>query len=580
MLYLNNICKSYDGKIIFKDISCSVFQGERIGLIGNNGVGKTTLIKILLGIEDKDKGTINGLDKLRISYMPQEIDYSNTEMAQTISDIRKNISSVNDSITFIKNIKLLINSFESNKKTMAMSTKDLSGGEKTKLYLLKTLTTNADIFILDEPTNHLDIETIEILKKIINSSTKTYIFISHDRDFMNSVVKKVFELTKHKLNEYTGTYDDFKMQKEHENLTKSNIYNKQKREIAHIESIIDQKKRNYAIAHKEAGQHDFYRSKAKKHVNVMKNAQKRLEKIKRNRVEKPEDDPSLAFDRLNHFIGNTSLPKIVIRIENMSKSFGDKEVLKDININIERNVKVALIGENGSGKSTILKLLVDELKPTNGNIKKSPSVSIGYFSQELDLLNQDNNIYEEVRVHDMEQGEIRKVLACFLFKRDKVFTKIKDLSMGEKCRVAFVKLLLKKNNVLVLDEITNYMDIISKECLERALHQYKGTILFVSHDLYFIKRIANKIVEIKDKQINKFDGSYDEYVNYKTENNKNDKKHEYKNLKAELATLQIKRSFIQGKLCFENSNDEDKELLENEFKDISDKINEINSLLK
>lgn len=584
MLKINNIYKSYDGKFVLAGISTQFYKGDKVGLIGENGIGKSTLLRLILKKEYPDEGSIIWQESLKIAYMAQVSSPKREKVKDVLTKIKAQLlAKQHQDIGLAKELKIFMGDLEKKLNQIAKIEGDLSGGEKTKLALMETLSQDAEVYILDEPTNHLDTESIEQLIRIIKGSSKTYMIISHDRYFLNKTVNKVYELTKGRMGIYPGHYDDYKRQKEHEILSHEKAYKKQKNIERHLEDAIMAKRSKYSKSHNQAGQNDFYRSKAKKQVNAMKNMERRLDKIKREGVDQLEERIDPAFNRINEFIEKAHLPKILMRCEELGIEFDGTLLFEDINVAIRRNQHIALLGSNGSGKTTLLRLLVGELRSSRGLVKVSPSVKIGYFAQELGNLCQDNSIYEEVRVPHMEQGEVRKLLANFLFRREKVFTKIKDLSMGEKCRVAFVKLLVRQNNVLVLDEITNHMDIQSKECLEEALKLFKGTVIFVSHDLYFINKIATKIIRITNKSIEQFSGSYREYTEeekqraIKEKSKANNDGVDYEQLKNQLRMVEMKCAYINGKLCSSGLKLEEKLELESEFFSMTKELRRLRS---
>lgn len=340
----------------------------------------------------------------------------------------------------------------------------------------------------------------------------------------------------------------------------------------------------YGKAHLQAGQNDFLRSKAKKHASTVKSMEKKLDRLLDQEIGDPLDESKAAFDRLRHFIGEQHLPKVLIRLEKVTMSFGSETVFEDVNVLIKRCEKIGIIGPNGAGKSTLLKLIVNQLQPTKGKVIYSPSLSFGYFAQQLENINEENTIYEEVRVPDMEQGEIRKVLANFLFRKERVFTQIKNLSMGERCRVAFVKLLLQKHNVLVLDEMTNHMDIQSKECLEEALVHFPGCVIFVSHDQYFLKKLASKVIEVDNKQVQKISHSYKAYIEKKIEQPVKEgvrglSEMETKKLQNRMAVINNRMSMINSRLSIGSFGEEERLQEEKDFFDLCQEMKKLKSLM-
>ncbi|WP_105619950.1 ribosomal protection-like ABC-F family protein [Vallitalea okinawensis] len=571
MLIMNEITKSYDGIIIIKNISFKLFKGNKIGMIGKNGVGKTTLIKLIMGEEIPDQGSVIIEPHMRIAHLGQQIEYDITknEAIRKIKDYFCNNSGANKA--FIKQLHKEMIEILDNKQGIDT----LSGGEKTKLGLLLTLTEDADLYILDEPTNHLDIRTIEALMVYIQKLNKTILIISHDREFLNGTVSNIIEIKPNQAITYEGNYDSYKEQKYLENVTREKAYTKQEREIKHLKAIIEDKKRFYNKAHNSAGQNDFLRSKAKKHVSTIKSTEKKLDKILANKVDAPEEEQVAAFQYLNK-IDQEDLPSCLIHVENIVKSY-HKPLIEDLSFQVFRGDRIAICGANGTGKTTLIKMLVGDITVDKGSLKKTPRLKVGYFSQEMDNLNIKHTILEEVKNNSFSESETRTILAGFLFRGEAVFKKIKDLSMGEKSRVVFVKLLMGHPNILMLDEITNYMDIISKECLEKILCLYQGTVIFISHDLYFIRNIANRIIEFKRDDIQIFDGLYEEMRSWeeRQQQEKDQKIAGNKEIIRNLAMLEYRLVYVNSKLCDVFLGSEEKIALEDEFSELCKEISEI-----
>lgn len=571
MLIMNEITKSYDGIIIIKDISFKIFKGNKVGMIGKNGVGKTTLIKLITGEEIPDSGNVIIEPHIRIAHLGQQMDQEITK-DEAMNKIKDYFCSNNGaSKSFIKQLHKEIIDILKNKQGIST----LSGGEKTKLGLLLTLTEDTDLYILDEPTNHLDIRTIEALINYLNKLNKTLLIISHDREFLNGTVNNIIEIKPNQAITYEGNYDSYKEQKFLENITREKAYTKQEREIKHLKAIIEDKKRCYNKAHNSAGQNDFLRSKAKKHVSTIKSTEKKLERVIANKVDAPQEEQVAAFRYLNK-IGQDDLPSCLMQAENIFKSY-HKPLIEDFSFQIFRGNRIAICGANGTGKTTLIKILLGDIAVDQGSLKKTPRLKVGYFSQEMDDLRANHTILEEVKSSSFSESETRTILAGFLFRGEAVFKKVKDLSMGEKSRVVFVKLLMSNPNILMLDEITNYMDIISKECLEKILELYQGTVIFISHDLYFIKQIANQIIEFKRNGIQIFDGPYDEMKSWE-EKRRIDKEQALAGNEdkiKDLTMLEYRLVYVNSKLCDIFLDSEEKIALEDEFSELCKEINEI-----
>lgn len=582
-IIFKDIAKIYNGKHIFENLSGKINEGDRIGLIGINGVGKTTLIRILMGLLDRDSGeVIYTKENLSFGYLSQ---YNEFDVNSTIYDELYNagLMSIKSSFnqdsynTKLKRTLLEAGFMERDFNQLAIA---LSGGEKTKLSICKILIKNPDILILDEPTNHLDMESINWLTEFINKIDKTLIIISHDRQFLDDSVSKIFEMKCDSINEYKGNYSEYKVAKENEIKCQQREYEKQTSEIRHLKEIISERKTWFDKAHKDAGQNDFLRAKAKKHISIMRAKEKQLERLEEGKVKRPEKDMLAAFEHLVDGIADRKLPEYLIQARDINKSFGKNIIFNNASMDIRRGDKIALIGKNGSGKSTLIKLLLGQEKPNQGYITTNPSLKIGYFSQELENLNFQNSILDEILETGVSMNYGRIVLGSLLFKGDTVYKKIEVLSMGEKCRVAFAKLILSSANMLILDEPTNYMDIVSREKIEEVISNYSGTILFVSHDRYFVRNTANRMMEIDDKKIKTFDGNYEYYLAKKTE--KTMEKNlgiNITNIKDEIRRLECELAFISGRLSIIKLSPEEKEELNSKFIKVSRSINEHKKML-
>lgn len=564
-IILDNICKDYDGKPVFTDISGRIDNGDKIGLIGSNGVGKTTLAKIIAGFVSFEKGNLGIFGGNRkINYLSQGFlekeDY-------TMHEYLIKASSSDDEYSINKDIRKLLTELKMGieEGSLDRPINTLSGGERTKLMLANVLGQDFDLLILDEPTNHIDTESRVFLEKLINKIQKTVLIISHDRYFLDKTVSRIWELSSKELKEYTGNYTDYKKQKGIELINNQREYKKQQLEIEHLKEIINDRKEWLSIAHKAAGQNDFYRSKAKKHVSVMRAKEKQLERLEENKTEKIKDDIAPCFDIINKSIINTKLPKYIIQIKKLCKNYGNKVILDNVFLDVLRGDKIGVIGKNGSGKTTLLNILNGLDKQYEGHVSINPSVKIGYFSQQLETLDYDKSILDNLIIDGIAEVQARALLANLLFKGGDIYKCIRVLSMGERCRVVLAKIILSGSNLLILDEVTNYMDINSKEKVENVLREFKGSIIFVSHDRYYINSVANKIFELDSKKINIFDGNYDFYLNKKEENEiVKTIGDDYKTITETITKLECELAFLGGKLS-ENLLGEEKEELNEKF---------------
>jgi len=579
-LRFQGLCKSYQGKTVFENISGSINDKDKIGLIGINGIGKTTLARILAGEETADQGEVmlSPADS-KILYIEQypvfddNISVYDELFRLAISDSSSNIYDVETKV------KMTLNKVGLDQLKWGQRAASLSGGEKTKLALCKGMVSSYDLLILDEPTNHLDLKSYDWLEEFVRSLDKPILVISHDRYFLDNVVNKIWELSAKGIKVYPGNYSDYKVQKENELKTVTREYEKQQMEIRHLKEVINERKNWYENAHKAAGTHDFYRSKAKKHANVFKAKRKQLERIEKAAISKPEKITAPGFQVINKNIIGTKLPRFLVRGKNLSKSYGEKKILRGVSFDIRRGDKIAVIGDNGVGKTTFLKTICG-LESYSGTININPSVKIGYFAQELDSLHHDASVLEDVLSVGATVDDARSILAALLFRGDDVYKKIADLSMGEKGRVVFAKLILSGANLLVLDEPTNYMDIPSKEKIEDVLDEYMGSIIFVSHDRYFIKRLANRVFVIDNQNLYCYDGDYEYYLAKCKEQKMNEKIGvKYKDIAESISRLECELAFLGGRLN-EVVDEEEKEALSKKFLEVAKELNKQKERLK
>lgn len=579
-LRFQGLYKSYQGKTVLENISGSINGKDKIGLIGINGIGKTTLARILAGEETPDQGEIKlSPADSKILYIEQ---YPLFDDTVSVYDelLRLAVSDSSSKITDIETkVKMTLNKVGLEQQKWGQRAASLSGGEKTKLALCKAMISSYDLLILDEPTNHLDLKSYDWLEEFVHSLDKPVLVISHDRYFLDKVANKIWELTANGIKVYPGNYSDYKVQKENELKTIAREYEKQQMEIKHLREVINERKNWYENAHKAAGTHDFYRSKAKKHANVFKAKRKQLERLEETEINKPEKTVAPGFQVINKNIIGTKFPRFLVRGKNLSKSFGEKKILQGVSFDIRRGDKIAVIGDNGAGKTTFLKTICG-LEKYSGTISINPSVKIGYFAQELDSLHHDASVLEDVLSVGATIDDARSILAALLFRADDVHKIIDNLSMGEKGRVVFAKLILSGANLLVLDEPTNYMDIPSKEKIEDVLDEYMGSIIFVSHDRYFIKRLANRVFVIDNQNLYCYDGDYEYYLAKCKEQKMNEEIGvKYKDLAESISRLECELAFLGGQLN-EVVDEEEKEVLSNKYLAVAKELNEQKGRLK
>ncbi len=528
---LKGIGKYYGARKVLEDITFEVKTGERLAIAGRNGTGKTTVFKIIAGIENYNSGQMFIRKGASIGYLNQipcypenykVIDVLNTaflkeyKVKQQMRELENRMSE-NDSKELEAIIKKygefqntfeLMGGYDIEEKLSRVSsglkiTKDfkerkfahLSGGEKTTVILGKILLQNPDILLLDEPSNHLDIESVEWLEEFLKDYKGSVLTISHDRFFLDKIATRIIEIEDKKTSIYEGNYSYYVDEKKRRLQQQFEDYQNQQKKIKAMEEAI-KRFRDWGT-----------RADNEKMFIKAKNMEKRIEKIDKL------DKPIMERKRINlDFNTNGRSGKDVIKISGLTKSFGDNLVLQGVKFHIRYGEKVALLGKNGSGKSTLIKVILKEYMPDQGKIELASKAKIGYLDQNIYFENEKLSILEAFRIeHAMLEGDARGILAKFLFYGEDVFKKIEDLSGGEKSRFKLCQLMYQDINLLILDEPTNHLDIDSREILEEALREFEGTILFISHDRYFINKIAQKIVEIRNKRLYSYVGNYSYY---------------------------------------------------------------------
>ena len=529
ILNATNISKSFGSNEIIKDATFLVNEHEKVAIVGVNGAGKTTLLKILTGEESADSGSITLAKDAKLGYLRQ---INNVDSALSIIDelytviepilnMEKRMSQMQEDMKHLTGSELeelyssytvLTHSYELMDGYAAKSRvvgilkglgfeeadfdrkiNTLSGGQKTRVFLAKLLLEEPDIILLDEPTNHLDLRSIEWLESYLLNYKGAVIIVSHDRYFLDKIVSKVIDIENGNVQMYLGNYTDFSNKKQMLLDAKMKEYLNQQQEIKHQEAVITKLKQ-------------FNREKS---IKRAESRQKQLEKIER--VEAPQtysENMRLSLD-----ISKES-GKDVLTVQNLSMSFDQKKLFWDINFEIKRGERVAIIGDNGTGKTTLLKIINGLLNPDTGEVIYGSNVSVAYYDQEHQVLHMDKTLFDELSdtYPDMTNTQIRNILAAFLFTGEDVYKKIADLSGGERGRVSLVKLMLSKANFLLLDEPTNHLDIVSKDVLENALNNFPGTVCYVSHDRYFINKTATRILDLTENRLLNYIGNYDYYI--------------------------------------------------------------------
>jgi len=578
IVYFEDLAKIYDGKKIFTSIGGKIDKGDRIGLIGANGIGKSTLLRVLLGQEGSEEGLVKVSSGTKVVYVEQEPVFDKDisvydELANT------SLAGAVDYKGLENQCKKALNTLGLTREFWGQKASRLSGGEKTKLLLCKVLLSDFDLLILDEPTNHLDIESIQWLEQYLVQLHRTLLIVSHDRYFLDNVADKIWELTAESLKVYKGNYSDYKAERERQVKNTSKEYQKQQARIEALKKVVNVRKNWFKMAHDSAGQNDFYRAKAKKHASIIKAKEKELERLEDNRIGKPQKPVSPAFDIINKGVKQAKQPPVLVRVENLHKKYGSRDIFKNTSFVINRNDKTALLGANGSGKTTLLKIIAGIDKDWAGEVRVNPSLKTAYFSQELDDLDYEKTVIEETMVTGVGVKEARLLLAGLLFKGNSVKKKISSLSMGEKCRVAFAKLILSGAGLLILDEPTNYLDIPSREKIEEVLGDFQGSLVFVSHDRYFIKKLANKIMKIQELELRVYDGGFDYYLQKMQEETLQEKVGEdYQKINDDIRRLECELAFLSAKLN-EPLTEEEKEQLNQKFLETAQKVNKNKALV-
>lgn len=542
------LSKQWDGHTLFDNVTMELEEGERAALIGPNGAGKTTLVKALLGEVPIDSGTIQrAVPTSEWGWMEQDpqvdrtasvIDYVRSGSVET-DRLRRQISESEAAMTAETDPMLLdqriaeysdaIERYEAiggysweivTEKTMqrlglerSLWTKpfaELSGGQKTRAQLARIVVKKPKFLLLDEPTNHLDQETMEWLESWLHEYSGGALIISHDRAFLDSTVSVIYELSPTGTKRYKGGYSDYKAQKEIEMRSQEALYRKQQHEKEALLEAMRRYAEWYDKAHRDAGERNpFMKRRAMKNSTRFKAKEKSLERLEQHRVDAPR-----TREQLHVRFADKGLPaRTLLRLEQVQFGYGSRPVLSEVELTIGNRDRIAVLGANGTGKTTLMKLLIGELDPTDGVIIRHPRLRIGYFSQELDDLDSDESILDSLLVlPGMTESHARTILACFLFRKDQVFKRIRSLSMGEKCRVAFIRLYFSEAHLLVLDEPTNYLDIDTRERMEVALEHYPGAVVAVTHDRYLARRIAVRIAWVEGGKVRMFEGGYDQFA--------------------------------------------------------------------
>ena len=588
ILSCQSICKSFGEKVILQDASFHIEEREKAALIGNNGAGKTTLLRIIMQEISADSGQVVIAKDKKIGYLAQYQDIHGHHTIyeelmttkQYILDMEDKIRSLEQEMKYVAGDKLenLMNSYTRLTHQFELENgyaykseivgvlkglgfeeddynkqiENLSGGQKTRVALGKLLISKPDILLLDEPTNHLDMESIAWLETYLLNYPGAVFIVSHDRYFLDKVVTKIVEIEAAQMRMYEGNYSAYALKKAQLRDAQYKAYLNQQREIKHQEAVITKLR-------------SFNREKS---IKRAESRVKMLDKIQR--IEKPmEIDNQMRISLEPRFVSGND----VLTVEGLSKAFPGQTLFTDINFEIKRGERVAFIGNNGTGKTTILKILNGIVEADAGRFALGAKVQIGYYDQEHHVLHMEKTIFQEISdtYPTLTETEIRNMLAAFLFTGDDVFKLISSLSGGERGRVSLAKLMLSEANFLILDEPTNHLDIASKEILEEALNSYTGTVLYVSHDRYFINQTATRIMDLTNQAIVNYIGDYDYYL---------EKKEQMTQIYApfqEANAVEVKEAVSETKLTWQQQKEEQaqKRKRENELKKVEARIEEL-----
>jgi ATP-binding cassette subfamily F protein 3 len=520
---LSDIQKSYSGHEILRGVTFQVNQGEKIGLVGRNGAGKTTVFRLITGEETPDSGDVIKVNNLKLGLLRQHVDFATNETVHTaalsafqrIHDIEAEMRRLEvemakdasdeilekyaelqsefehaDGFSYAARAEAILLGLGFPKETWTLQTNNLSGGQKNRLGMARLLLANSDVLLLDEPTNHLDVQAVEWLENFLSNYDKTYVIISHDRYFLDRTTNKIIEIENGRAVSYKGNYSQFLVEREERREIQRREYENQQAYIKNTEAFV------------------------RKNLEGQKTKQAKSRRTLLQRLERVE---AVAADKPQ---GNFNLKKVeragqnILTVEDLAIGYGEKVLARKINFTLTRGEALGVIGGNGTGKTTFLKTVLGNIREISGKIIWGTKTDIGYYSQNLEDLDARNEVIQELRrvAPAAENGELRSFLARFLFSGEDVFKSVKDLSGGEKGRLALAKLIYSNKNVLVLDEPTNHLDIPSREALEDALDAYQGTIITVSHDRFFLDKIATQILSFEENsRIEIFDGNYSEF---------------------------------------------------------------------
>ena len=533
ILSAQSIAKSFGVNAVLKDVSLTLEQGERMGLVGVNGCGKSTLMRIIAGLDAPDSGEIALSRGVRVGYLAQQdmatggssVWAELEQVYEPVFEMEKRLRALeldmeqahedaarfaqlsaeydrlmqrfeeSDGYSWRSMVSGVLNGLGFKPPQYEQSVDSLSGGEKTRLCLARLLLQKPDLLLLDEPTNHLDMETLTWLEAYLSAYRGSVLVISHDRYFLDHVCTCMVEILMGQSEQYHGNYTRYIAQRQERFETRLRAYELQQKEIERQQAIIAR----YRMYNRE------------KSIRAAESREKALERMEK--LDKPVDERAIHF----RFEARRRTGEDVLTIREVSKTFGEKHLFGPLDLHVRAGDRIALIGPNGVGKSTLIKLITGDVPADSGTIRYGANVDVGYYDQHQSTLHPDKTVLDEVwdRFPQMEQSDVRGALGMFLFTGDDVFKPIKTLSGGEKGRVALTALMLRKDNLLLLDEPTNHLDMDSREVLEDALSGFAGTIITVSHDRYFINRVADRVIEMRPDGVTEYMGNYDDYLEKK-----------------------------------------------------------------
>ncbi|OAB39151.1 ABC transporter ATP-binding protein [Paenibacillus macquariensis subsp. defensor] len=553
-----NLAKEWQGKVCFEQVDIDIYEGERLALFGSNGVGKTTLLEILAGEEESTEGTIErGLPRSQWGFMKQTSEgllgmtaleaaqYDSTElyeikwhMKRIEEELGHRTNTINSNESLLEeygdwleryeqmdgfkwevDVEKILNVLHIGAELWGIPFSQLSGGQKTRVRLASLLVHRPKFLVLDEPTNHLDESSILWLENWLTHYEGTVLFVSHDRTFLDHVATGVCELTNQGMKKYNGGYRDYRREKDREIREQEALYKQQQLVRKALEESIRRYQEWFNKADQAASKQEmpsatsFYKSKAKKNISRYHAKQKEMERLDAQSVQKPRNAPGVKMQ----LEADGFAARNLVELKKVTFGFTEQKPLFDkLDLVISRGDRLAVRGPNGMGKSTLLQLMMNKLIPQVGEVRAHPRLKIGYFSQELEGLDLEQTLLDSLLcLPDMTETYARTILGCFLFSRENVFKRIGDLSMGERCRAAFLQLYFSGANLLVLDEPTNYLDIATREVIEDALQSYAGAFVVVSHDRMLVRKLANRLLTLSEAQKPRlFEGTVEEEEEY------------------------------------------------------------------